>query len=221
MEVVSPWPKVSRWRNGLAHWTSNSKVAGSSPARDVLSFSAFFPFLLHVLLLESRVDMWTRLLSGWRVCRPVQLATSYRCKKLYASKTITAVHSETKVLLFNKYYLNDENYGSMKNKGHEGGFTSHLGDQVLGLNYSLYHDSLHERLESLIWTLNFKPASMKLPAQYEHSEEESTPSSDSGYKELEGKWCSSVLKKRRSKMNKHKHRKRRKKYKFLRRALGR
>ena len=35
-----------------------------------------------------------------------------------------------------------------------------------------------------------------------------------------GKVCSSVLKKRRSKMNKHKYKKQRKKYKFLRRALG-
>ena len=26
------------WRNGLAHWTSNSKVVGSSPTRGVLFF---------------------------------------------------------------------------------------------------------------------------------------------------------------------------------------
>ena len=43
---------------------------------------------------------------------------------------------------------------------------------------------------------------------------------DEGESEWKGKWCGSVLKKRRSKMNKHKYKKRRKKFKFLRRALG-
>ena len=33
--------KASPWRNGLAHWTSNSKVVGSSPTGDVV-FSLFF-----------------------------------------------------------------------------------------------------------------------------------------------------------------------------------
>ena len=33
------------WRNGLAHWTSNSKVVGSSPTRGVVFF-AFFSFFL-------------------------------------------------------------------------------------------------------------------------------------------------------------------------------
>ena len=42
IEVMAHPPRVSRWRNGLAHWTSNSKVAGSSPARDE-SFFFFFP----------------------------------------------------------------------------------------------------------------------------------------------------------------------------------
>ena len=30
------------WRNGLAHWTSNSKVVGSSPTRGVVFFPFFF-----------------------------------------------------------------------------------------------------------------------------------------------------------------------------------
>ena len=30
------------WRNGLAHWTSNSKVVGSSPTRGVVFFLFFF-----------------------------------------------------------------------------------------------------------------------------------------------------------------------------------
>lgn len=38
------------WRNGLAHWTSNSKVVGSSPTRGVLFlFSHSVYFLLFVL----------------------------------------------------------------------------------------------------------------------------------------------------------------------------
>ena len=32
--------KLSLWRNGLAHWTSNSKVVGSSPTRDA-AFCSF------------------------------------------------------------------------------------------------------------------------------------------------------------------------------------
>ena len=38
------------WRNGLAHWTSNSKVVGSSPTRGVLFlFSCSVYLLLFVL----------------------------------------------------------------------------------------------------------------------------------------------------------------------------
>ena len=35
---IASMPSKSLWRNGLAHWTSNSKVPGSSPGRDVPSF---------------------------------------------------------------------------------------------------------------------------------------------------------------------------------------
>ena len=42
----------SLWRNGLAHWTSNSKVVGSSPTRDVCFFIFSFPFL-HFILFSS------------------------------------------------------------------------------------------------------------------------------------------------------------------------
>ena len=31
----------SLWRNGLAHWTSNSKVVGSTPTRDTCIFFFF------------------------------------------------------------------------------------------------------------------------------------------------------------------------------------
>ena len=37
------------WRNGLAHWTSNSKVVGSSPTRGVVFFLFFF-FFSNILL---------------------------------------------------------------------------------------------------------------------------------------------------------------------------
>ena len=36
------FPSQPLWRNGLAHWTSNSKVVGSSPTRGVVFFLFFF-----------------------------------------------------------------------------------------------------------------------------------------------------------------------------------
>ena len=47
--------QLSPWRNGLAHWTSNSKVVGSSPTGDALFF-----FSSYVLLC-------TRFFSGVRL----------------------------------------------------------------------------------------------------------------------------------------------------------
>ena len=40
---------MSLWRNGLAHWTSNSKVVGSSPTRDDFFFTLPTPLFPHVL----------------------------------------------------------------------------------------------------------------------------------------------------------------------------
>jgi hypothetical protein len=58
------------------------------------------------------------------------------------------------------------------------------------------------------------------PSRFEMTKEEPTESLDDEGDMWRGKWCSSILKKRRSKMNKHKYKKRRKKQKFLRRRLG-
>ena len=70
-------------------------------------------------------------------------------------------------------------------------------------------------LEQSVLNSHFiNPTNMILPMM---REEEAT---DEGESERNGKLCGSVLKKRRSKMNKHKYKKRRKKFKFLRRALG-
>ena len=44
------------WRNGLACWTSNSKVVGSSPTRGGFFFSFFF-FLLTVIIFKLKVDL--------------------------------------------------------------------------------------------------------------------------------------------------------------------
>lgn len=78
------------------------------------------------------------------------------------------------------------------------------------------HNSLLEQCHVSIARISwFRPENLKLPAESELKEE--PPLIPEG--EM-NKLCSSVLKKRRSKMNKHKYKKRRKKYKFLRRALG-
>ena len=44
---------MSQWRNGLAHWTSNSKVVGSSPTWDDIFgwFSKLLSFVLSKVVL--------------------------------------------------------------------------------------------------------------------------------------------------------------------------
>ena len=44
---------MSQWRNGLAHWTSNSKVVGSSPTWDDIFgwFSKLFSFVFSKVVL--------------------------------------------------------------------------------------------------------------------------------------------------------------------------
>ena len=71
----------------------------------------------------------------------------------------------------------------------------------------------------MLWS---KPTGMILPAWGEYIDEVSTGMDvdKSEWEPSVDKQCSSVIKKRRSKMNKHKYKKRRKKFKFLRRALG-
>ena len=51
--------RESPWRNGLAHWTSNSKVVGSSPTGDVFffSFSFFFPFSNHFFFFPNLKEL--------------------------------------------------------------------------------------------------------------------------------------------------------------------
>ena len=44
LKFSPPSPSQPLWRNGLAHWTSNSKVVGSSPTRGVVFFLFFFFF---------------------------------------------------------------------------------------------------------------------------------------------------------------------------------
>ena len=52
----------SPWRNGLAHWTSNSKVVGSSPTGDVFlliffSYLKLFFFLFFSMLKLKSCEM--------------------------------------------------------------------------------------------------------------------------------------------------------------------
>ena len=47
------------WRNGLAYWTSNSKVVGSSPTGGGFLFFIYFSFIFlidyHFVLLTTRM----------------------------------------------------------------------------------------------------------------------------------------------------------------------
>ena len=43
------------WRNGIAHWTSNSKVVGSSPTGGDSVFLYFFPQILIFLPTDALV----------------------------------------------------------------------------------------------------------------------------------------------------------------------
>ena len=221
--------RMSRWRNGLAHWTSNSKVAGSSPARDGTFFFFFFPFLYTcttVLHLEYvNVSMWARILPRWRIFGLFS-PRSYSCKKTnYEVCSAHVVSSAESMLLHNKS-TND----SALNCGLQ--WHDCTRDEALIL---LFQSSLQEHLSitRMLWVKwECKPVvSLKLPAYLEKvsfldpsridvCKEEPMESLDEEGDTLGGKWCSSILKKRRSKMNKHKYKKRRKKHKFLRRRLG-
>ena len=49
--------QLSPWRNGLAHWTSNSKVVGSSPTGDALFFFLHMYFCAHVFFSGVRLTL--------------------------------------------------------------------------------------------------------------------------------------------------------------------
>ena len=46
MDFSPPYVSQPLWRNGLACWTSNSKVVGSSPTRGGVFFLILFFFLI-------------------------------------------------------------------------------------------------------------------------------------------------------------------------------
>ena len=159
----------------------------------------FFSLPIHVTrALFGETNMWRRFLSSWRVYKLLPSFRSYSCKiELNYNRTPP---SEPNMLWINQFQLSTS--------GNTSG-----GSETLNFCPFL-HNSLQEYL-SVVW---FRPENLKLIAGTEPKEEPClNPESEMNW---EGKLCSSVLKKRRSKMNKHKYKKRRKKYKFLRRALG-
>ena len=160
--------------------------------------------------------MWTRLLSRWRVFGLFPLKNS-SCKNVN-----NGVFFSTPVSLSSKpkFLWKSENHKSVNllNCGQQSQ------DQAWDETFTLpFHSSLQEHLfiaRILLFKQSLKPTDLKLPSRLELHREEPTESLDDENETWKGKLCSSVLKKRRSKMNKHKYRKRRKKFKFLRRALG-
>ena len=227
-EVESPPPRVSRWRNGLAHWTSNSKVAGSSPARDVIIF--FFSFPKPTVLHLEYISMWTRTFSRWRVLALFS-SRSYTCKKTNNEVCSGLLSSESKLLKMNQIHQHSKSISGSLNCGLQ------LQDRTRDEAFTLpFHSSLQEHLSitRMLWfEQKCKPGYLRLPAHLEiiscldpyagfevHKEAPTESMADKG-DIWKGKLCSSILKKRRSKMNKHKYKKRRKKNKFLRRKLRR
>ena len=222
-EVKIHPPRVSRWRNGLAHWTSNSKVAGSSPARDGI----FFP-LLQANCASFRVVMFIRILPRWRIFGLFS-SRNYSCKKTSDEVCSSLISSELKFLKIHQCN-NKATRGSTLNYGLQ--LQDHTRDETFILPF---HSSLQEHLSitRILWikqkskpvyTLklptNLEIVSCLDPSRFEVKKEDPTESLDNEGDMWRGKWCSSILKKRRSKMNKHKYKKRRKKQKFLRRRLG-
>ena len=219
--VSDPTSRMSRWRNGLAHWTSNSKVAGSSPARDVIFFTSLFSHVRHL----EHFNMWKRLVYKWR-SSGLFSSRNYCCKRERNEVFNASLYLKAKPLQVNQVHLPCKSSACYLNHRQlhprscirDGAF-------VLPFRCSLQE---HLSIARISW---LKPANMKLPARFdiiscidpsklENYGEEAAISLDYETQTCEGILCSSVLKKRRAKMNKHKYRKRRKKFKFLRRALG-
>lgn len=197
----------------------------------MVTFSFFIlPTVLHLERLH--VSMWTRILPRWRTfCFS---SRSYSCKKTSNEACSSLVVSESKLLKMNQIHLRDKTSISS-------GFSLNCGLQLLqertrDIAFVLpLHSSLQEHLSvtRMLWIKQkYRPADLKLsvvlettscldPSRFEVPiKEEPTECLDDEGVTQRGKLCSSILKKRRSKMNKHKYKKRRKKHKFLRRRLG-
>ena len=126
---------------------------------------------------------------------------SYSCCRVFAGRCNNTSPAETGVPLIYQFPQ------STATNGREIRTTLYQSDSP-----SLLQTSVLER-RSLSNTLWLNHANFIFPEVQEETLDECES-------EWNGKFCGSVLKKRRSKMNKHKYKKRRKKFKFLRRALG-
>ena len=188
----------------------------------------FFLLPLQVNCASFRVpNMWTRILSRWRIFGFFS-SRSYSYKKPNNEVPVCsiAVSSESKLLQINQY---NKSISGFLNCGQQ--FQDCAKEETFALPF---HSSLQEHLSiaRLLWSKQKFKLGENLPAHLEiiscldpsrlemYHIEESAEYLDDDSDTWKGKLCSSVLKKRRSKMNKHKYKKRRKKFKFLRRKLG-
>ena len=176
--------------------------------------------------------MFTRILPRWRIFGLFS-SRNYSCKKTSNEVCNPFVSSELKLLKINQIHQcdNKATRGSTLNYGLQ--LQDHTRDDKAFI--LPFHSSLQEHLSitrmlwvkrksKLVYTLKL-PAHLEIvscldPSRLEVKKEDPMESLDSEDDVWRGKWCSSILKKRRSKMNKHKYKKRRKKQKFLRRRLG-
>ena len=176
--------------------------------------------------------MWTRTLPRWRVLALFSSRSyTYSCKKINNEVcSCTLVSSESKLLKINQTHQHNKLISGSLNYGLQ------LQDRTRDEAFTLpFHSSLQEHISitRMLWfEQKCKPADLRLPAhleivscldpsRFEVHKGEPMESLDNEDGTQKGKLCSSILKKRRSKMNKHKYKKRRKKHKFLRRKLRR
>lgn len=153
----------------------------------------------------------------WRTCNFLPPSINVRYQKLSTEILSNRnVRSEARALQIKQNYVCYQSDKSTICVGAE------LGPAGYKFHMPFPHNSIQEHLFAIkmMW---LKPTNMNmnLPCLLEAREEiTGTMDEDAVEWDSTGMLCGSVLKKRRSKMNKHKYRKRRKKFKFLRRALG-
>ncbi len=210
-----PPSQLSRWRNGLAHWTSNSKVVGSSPTRDALFF--FFFSTIIFFFRSTMITLRAKLSSTWSTVKVAAVPAFLRRKRTLYSGSSTG---RTEDLLSNEEVA----FVRVSNRSCPIHGTTTLGLTAFTTSPQNSMFRTWKRQSTLMKSLSDPFANSYEPLV--DSCERVRPSfhpNNSCAEGLEsyhrGQQCSSVLKKRRKKMNKHKYKKWRKKMRFKRRAL--